>query len=207
MMRKPRYRHNADTGGPSPRKAILPTERQIQETCSQFLELDGWRRLRTEAISEHSFIARMAAKLERHPILAKFCALIVAVAKSCARAAGVGELGMADDLYIRYDIHGFRKNAEFSATHTSRRVSELIWIEWKRERGGQGKRALFTKAEKARIHQKAWHAAERARGALTLIAGEDFPASIDGFMNWYRNSGLMRRKLLTAALQREAAAN
>jgi len=167
MMRKPI--HERRTLGA--RKVPLPTERQIQETCSQFLELDGWRRLRTDPVSDRS------------------------------RGKGFGERGMADDLYIRYQPDHF---VQFHGP-TWRAQTQSIWIEWKRERGGQGKRALFTKAEKARIHQKAWHAAERARGALTLIAGEDFPASIDGFMNWYRNSGLMRRKLLTAALQREAA--
>jgi hypothetical protein len=35
----------------------------------------------------------------------------------------------------------------------------------------------------------------RARGALTLIAGEDFPASVDGFRCWYAASGLRRRPL------------
>ena len=44
-------------------------------------------------------------------------------------------------------------------------------------------------------HQVAWHQRERARGALTLLAGVDFPATIEGFAEWYRASGLMRRAL------------
>lgn len=170
MMRAPIHIRRT-TGA---RKVPLPTERQIQETCSSFLELDGWRRLRTDPVSDRS------------------------------RGKGFGELGMADDLYIRYTIPW----VDAAPCGSDVAFTETMWIEWKRERGGQGKRALFTKAEKAKIHQKAWHAAERARGALTVIMGEDCPASIEGFQEWYRNSGLMRRKLLTAALrQREATAN
>ena len=63
------------------------------------------------------------------------------------------------------------------------RMPGMMWIEHKSPTG------------RAAPHQKAWHAAERARGALVLVAGEDFPASIDGFMEFYRRSGLMRRKL------------
>ena len=39
-----------------------------------------------------------------------------------------------------------------------------------------------------------WHTKERARGALTLIAGEDFPASVAGFIGWYQQSGLQRNR-------------
>ena len=58
---------------------------------------------------------------------------------------------------------------------------------WKRIRAGR------KTATKASQRQRDWHAAERARGALTLIAGEDFAASIEGFQDWYRQSGLARR--------------
>lgn len=124
------------------------------------------------------------------------------------RGLSVQEPGMADDLFIRYGLSYM--GAPGSAPEL-RRADEVLWIEWKRERGSTSlnpKKALFTRAEKASIRQKAWHATERARGALTLIAGEDFPATIEGFCMWYRKSGLMRRNLSTAALQnREVNAN
>jgi hypothetical protein len=61
----------------------------------------------------------------------------------------------------------------------------VLWIEWKRVFSGR--------ATKATAHQRAWHEAERALGALTLIAGEHFPATIEGFREWYSRSGLQRR--------------
>lgn len=100
---------------------------------------------------------------------------------------GFGELGMADHLYIRYRHHAWAQGVEKKAW------AEVLWIEFKREKGGSGRRALFTKAEKAKIHQKAWHAKERALGAFTLIAGEEFEPTIDGFRKWYAESGLARR--------------
>ena len=93
-----------------------------------------------------------------------------------ARGKGFGELGMADRLYIRY-------NGCLRTPATGQ--AQIIWIEWKRTVRG--------KPTKATPHQKAWHAAERARGALTLIAGQDFPATIEGFHSWYKASGLQRR--------------
>ncbi len=134
------------------------SEASIQETCSQFLALDGWRRIRTDL---------------KH-----------------LRGMGVQEKGMADDLFIRYWT-GCINQIAMKAPYES--WGQILWVEWKRERGGNGKRALFTKAEKAMIHQKAWHAQERARGALTVILGNDCPATIEGFQEWYRASGLRRR--------------
>jgi hypothetical protein len=103
------------------------------------------------------------------------------------RGKGFGELGMADRLYIRYcpmpsEWHSdkqpyWRPKAQCEAL--------VLWIEWKRV-DGRGR------TTKATDHQNAWHAAERARGALTLIAGVDFPATIEGFRDWYTRSGLAR---------------
>lgn len=95
------------------------------------------------------------------------------------RGKGFGELGMADRLYIRY-LGCPHDDTELQNRLNRTRV-ELAWIEWKRE-GGQ-----------AAPHQVAWHMKERSLGALTLIAGQDFPATIDGFCEWYRNSGLARK--------------
>jgi len=82
-----------------------------------------------------------------------------------SRGKGFGEKGQADTLCLRYG----RQPA-----------AEVLWIEWKAP-GGRVKK-----------HQLEWHARERARGALTAIAGVDFPASVKGFMSWYRASGLAR---------------
>jgi hypothetical protein len=91
-----------------------------------------------------------------------------------SRAKGFGELGMADRLYLRY------LSRLGNVEHGS---AQVLWIEWKRKGG------------KAREHQKSWIVVERSRGALVLLAGEDFPASIEGFQEWYRSSWLMRRNL------------
>lgn len=126
------------------------SERTIQESCSQFLALDGWRRIRTDL-----------------PNL---------------RGLGVQERGIADDLYLRY-CGPIREEVYPGDWDKTRVATNILWIEWKRKTG------------KAMAHQKAWHYAERARGALTLIAGIDFTASVEGFVNWYEQSGLQRKKL------------
>lgn len=149
------------------------SEASIQETCTAWLELDGWRALRTDPVSDRS------------------------------RGKGFGELGMADMLYIRYGCA-----SHFHGEHIPGRCAdaETFWIEYKRERGGNGKKALYTRAEKAKIHQRAWIEAERARGALVLLVGEDCRATIEGVMCWYIGSGLLRNRSLGLGVQREVAA-
>jgi hypothetical protein len=83
------------------------------------------------------------------------------------RGKGFGEPGMADTLCLRYSR---QKPA----------ACEVLWIEWKAP-GGRVKK-----------HQLDWHTKERARGAMTAIAGVDFAASVKGFRGWYRASGLAR---------------
>ena len=106
---------------------------------------------------------------------------------------GFGEPGMADYLYIRSRPSPREVHQDGQDPTNPRAIgwwmsvkpcqAEVMWIEWKSKRG--------TSAD----HQRCWHQAERARGALTLIAGEDFPNTIEGFQQWYRSSGLMRRNL------------
>ena len=142
-----------------PKKLTEPSvsEAQIQQACTQMLELDGWRSLRTSPVSNR------------------------------ARGVGFGEPGMADCLYIRYEPETqippqHRKPCDYS-------YAQIMWIEWKRlTKSG--------KPTKAAWHQNAWHALERKRGALTLIAGQDFEASIEEFREWYKTSGLMRNRIL-----------
>jgi hypothetical protein len=84
-----------------------------------------------------------------------------------SRGKGFGEPGMADTLALRY-------------SRQTPGVCEVLWVEWKAPGG------------RVRKHQTSWHTNERARGAMTAIAGVDFPASIKGFWSWYRASGLAR---------------
>jgi hypothetical protein len=120
-------------------------EASIERACTDLLELDGWRALKTDPVSRVEW------------------------------GKGFGEKGMADYVYIRYG--NFRSEPHYFQQHV---LSEVLWIEWKAPKG------------RVAAHQRKWHAAERAWGALTLIAGVDFPASIEGFMAWYRASSLAR---------------
>ncbi len=119
-------------------------EADIERTCTEFLQWDGWRALKTDPVSRREW------------------------------GKGFGEVGMADHLYIRYG-----RGIGGVPTHGGNDV--VLWIEWKRKHG------------KAAQHQLTWHRLERLRGALTLIAGMDFEASVEGFKAWYRSSGLQRR--------------
>lgn len=98
----------------------------------------------------------------------------------------VGEAGMPDRLCIRYLD---KARIEFPTASGSLVVAvlkppaaEVMWLELKSLKG------------KHAPHQKAWQAAEMARGALVLRAGIDFEASIEGFAKFYAASGLQRRK-------------
>jgi hypothetical protein len=102
------------------------------------------------------------------------------------RGMGVQEPGIADDLFIRYwtgCINQIEKTPPYESW------AQVLFIEWKRI----DPRGLRTKASQK---QKDWHTLERKRGALTLIAGQDFEPTTEGFKNWYVNSGLMRNKIL-----------
>lgn len=87
-----------------------------------------------------------------------------------------GEVGMPDILAIRYCVGPMGL--------FSRVLSQVLWCEGKRPHGIVAP------------NQRLWHAAERERGALVIVAGEDFEASCDGWLAWYRKSGLMRREIL-----------
>ena len=95
------------------------------------------------------------------------------------RGKGFGEIGMPDFLYMRY---GSGTVEPWKPLGMLAEGCEILWIEHKRRRGGV--------VSKAQIE---WHMRERARGALTLIAGVDFDASVQGFTRYYKASGLCRR--------------
>ncbi len=142
------------------------SERDIEKTCTDFLALDGWRSLKTDPVSHREW------------------------------GKGFGEPGMADMLYIRY-LYGPSGAEQCQCgipAGDGCACAEVMWIEWKRA-ARFSKRKKCCLPTKAAPHQHHWHILERKRGALTLIAGEDFTASIEGFQTWYRGSGLMRRKI------------
>lgn len=99
---------------------------------------------------------------------------------------GFGEVGMADRLYLRYLYDGpCCDRPEHAATHEVKASAQVLWIEWKRPGG------------KAKDQQRLWIDFERELGALVLLAGEDFLATPEGFLAWYRGSGLMRKNIIT----------
>lgn len=91
---------------------------------------------------------------------------------------GTGEVGMPDMLAIRYRDHPNAMDSDFIKSCAS-----VLWIEGKTPKGRTG------------VHQLAWHAVERGRGALVWRANADFEASVEGFKRHYEQSGLCRRKL------------
>ena len=97
-----------------------------------------------------------------------------------SRGKGFGELGMADYLYIRYNPTSVAFGDPGEA-HL-RAEAEVLWIEHKRPHGSR-----------IAQNQHDWHKIERARGALTLKAGEDFTPTVEAFREWYAASGLTRR--------------
>jgi len=144
-------------------KAPPVLEKHIEKAITTLLEIDGWRAIKME----QNFSER--------------------------KRKSVGEAGMADHLYIRYGLWPIAPVGRQPFDTLARAVAQVLWIEFKKLKGGNGKRGIFTKAEKASIKQRAWIARERSRGALVLLVGEDCPATIEGIRAWYKNSGLNRR--------------
>lgn len=147
------------------------TEAHVEQTITQFLELDGWRSFKMEANSERGFANRVMARVRAHSVLSKMSMLIHAALLGCMRGHGVGELGMPDRLYVRY--LKFCQPGNYLQSDV-----DLLWIEFKKP------------GEKPRPDQIAWHEAERRRGALILVVSD-----IDDFMKrWYPESGLQRKR-------------
>lgn len=93
---------------------------------------------------------------------------------------GFGEPGMPDYQYRRYKSSSKDRAVLNGKLICGTGVPELIWIEWKKKGGKRGQ------------HQLEWRLIEILRGGISLMAGLDFPASIEGFVEWYRTSGLQR---------------
>lgn len=149
-------------------KSKGPSERSIQEACDDLLTLDGWRIIKTDL-----------------PHL---------------RGLGVQEKGMPDRLYLRYLARpciGHGCSGE-QCGPTEGVKAQALWIEWKRLKQFTGKRGDTQRPTKPAEHQTRWHIEEMARGAFVVVAGRTFPASVEGFLDWYNGSGLARRKLSLA---------
>ena len=148
-------------------KRITEKESSIQGTCTEILLLDGWRVVHTDL---------------KH-----------------LRGMGVQEPGIADDLFIRYSPSPYEIHMDGVDPDNPRAIgwwkkglecqAQVMWIEFKRI----DPRGLRTKTSQK---QKDWHTLERKRGALTLIAGEDFEATTEGFKKFYKESGLMRNRII-----------
>ena len=91
-------------------KPIKPKllERDIQQPCTEFLELDGWRAFRTELTIQRE------------------------------RGRVVGERGQPDYLYLRYTDDGMARVLwiEYKKPGEKPRPDQLAWHEAERKRGG-----------------------------------------------------------------------
>lgn len=91
-------------------KPIKPKllERDIQQTCTEFLELDGWRAFRTELTIQRE------------------------------RGRVVGERGQPDYLYLRYTDDGMARVLwiEYKKPGEKPRPDQLAWHDAERKRGG-----------------------------------------------------------------------
>ncbi len=92
----------------------------------------------------------------------------------------LGEVGSADLLAMRYADGDTECTCE---VRYGCACAQVLWCEVKSLRG------------RASGSQRLWHAAERKRGAMVIVAGIDFDADTESFLAWYRASGLMRRPL------------
>ncbi|MGP0075593.1 MAG: hypothetical protein ACLPWF_27065 [Bryobacteraceae bacterium] len=102
-------------------RSVGLTEAHVEQTVTQFLELDGWRAIRTDPVSDR------------------------------ARGKGFGELGMPDHLYVRYGMPITRRNfsghppeiqsggqvlwVEFKRPGRKPTPHQLAWHEAERARG------------------------------------------------------------------------
>lgn len=160
--------------------AIGLTEAHVEQTITEFMELDGWRSFKMEAVSERGFVARVMAKVKASPPLHQYGGMIGALLRSCMRAQGVGEPGMPDRLFVRYLDRAKIECPTVAETMLTvvlkKPAAEILWIEFKRP------------GERPRPDQTAWHEQERARGALVYVVDD-----IDEYIAWYKASGLQRR--------------
>ena len=93
-----------------------------------------------------------------------------------------GEKGMPDMLCLRYAAPVFLPPS-FRSIFRHVADAEVLWIEGKSKNG------------RVAQHQADWHRLERKRGALVIVAGQDFIPEPEAFIGWYKHSGLQRKPL------------
>lgn len=89
------------------------------------------------------------------------------------RGLGVIEVGIPDRLYVRYSNLNMRNHGFDTA-------GQIVWIEWKAPGG------------RLSLKQATWIQAERARGGVVWIAGQDFAPDYEAFKAFYATTGLRR---------------
>lgn len=149
-------------------------EKHVQEGVTALLELDGWRAIRTDPVSDRATVAKIKLAITGCPALNHIRAFLFSIIDRCVRGKGFGEVGMPDYLYLRYRYTVRANNPAFGGWQRS--DVECLWIEFK------------APSKTPKPHQLGWHASENARGALVLVVD-----SFDRFRQWYLTSGLNQR--------------
>ena len=121
------------------------TERDVTRQVRDFLEAHGWRAVRMQ-------VARIA---------------------TVSGGFEVGELGMPDYLFLRYEADipdlALESHVDFQPDSLPA-VCQALWVEVK---------ALGKRLSPAQV---AWHQAERWRGATIVVADD-----LDEFQRWYKS--------------------
>jgi len=116
--------------------ALVPqlTERDVARQVRDFMEAHGWRCIRMQVAS---------------------------VARPTGGGFRVGEVGMPDFLFIRYNEQGFDAASRITCC-------EHLWVEVKRPGG------------RVSEHQREWVGREMDRGGVVVVVDD-----IDEFRTWY----------------------
>jgi hypothetical protein len=126
-------------------KQLLISEAHVQQTVREFLELDGWRAIRTDPVSDRS------------------------------RGKGFGEPGMPDYLFLRYETDPTSATIAMisprARTFCLSRAA-VLWIEFKRKSSKRVGVSEHWQPGRVAAHQLRWHEAERMRGALVLVVDD-----------------------------------
>ncbi len=168
-----------------PDKLFAPKEREIEGKCTQLLGYDGWRHIVTDpphlrglGVSEKGIPDRLYIRYGGPKVPPAPWRVGSKVRLNVYDGGGVAVCQCHDEVTAQYIV-----DAVNESKRGGRERAEVLWIEWKKLGG------------KASQHQQDWHTLERKRGALVWLAGVDFPASVEGFLDHYRASGLNRRPI------------
>ncbi len=99
---KPLSRRTKKAIGDMARAAVrsLTSEAHVQQTVVEFMELDGWRAMRTDPVSDRATVNAIRHKImfdaASHPEHAGALKIVLALINGCVRGKGFGEPGMPD---------------------------------------------------------------------------------------------------------------